>query len=133
MLTIDASALNGLAEKVREYSGRVQTDVAFAGAAAMATVIYQGARGNAARNRKSGLLLSAIYRVYAEDQSSTTLKTYHVSWNKKRAPHGYQIEFGNSRAPAYPFLRPAMALADEAITAGNDRMAERLAETKAPK
>lgn len=130
MLTIDASALSGLAEKVKAYSERVQSEVAFAGAAAMATVIYQGARGNAERNRKSGLLLSAIYRVYAEDDSSATLKTYHVSWNKKRAPHGYQIEFGNSRSPAFPFLRPAMALAGDAIIAGNDRMAERLIETK---
>lgn len=130
MLTIDASALAGLAKQVQKYSERVQAEVAFAGAAAMATVIYQGARGNAERNRKSGLLLSAIYRVYAEDESSATLKTYHVSWNKKRAPHGYQIEFGNSRSPAFPFLRPAMALAGEAITAGNDRMAERLIETK---
>ncbi|MDN2699267.1 hypothetical protein O0882_23395 [Janthinobacterium sp. SUN073] len=130
MLTIDASALSGLAEKVKAYSERVQSEVAFAGAAAMATVIYQGARGNAERNRKSGLLLSAIYRVYAEDDSSATLKTYHVSWNKKRAPHGYQIEFGNSRSPAFPFLRPAMALAGDAIIAGNDRMAERLTETK---
>ncbi|MED5615122.1 hypothetical protein [Janthinobacterium sp. P210005] len=130
MLTIDASALAGLAEQVQRYSKRVQAEVAFSGAAAMATVIYQGARGNAERNRKSGLLLSAIYRVYAEDDSSATLKTYHVSWNKKRAPHGYQIEFGNSRSPAFPFLRPAMALAGDAIIAGNDRMAERLMETK---
>lgn len=130
MLTIDASALAGLAEQVQRYSKRVQAEVAFSGAAAMATVIYQGARGNAERNRKSGLLLSAIYRVYAEDESSATLKTYHVSWNKKRAPHGYQIEFGNSRSPAFPFLRPAMALAGDAIIAGNDRMAERLMETK---
>lgn len=130
MLTIDASALSGLAEKVKKYSERVRTEVAFAGAAAMATVIYQGARENAAKNRKSGLLLSAIYRVYAEDHSSGTLKTYHVSWNKARAPHGYQIEFGNSRAPAYPFLRPAMSYAGDAVAAGKSRMAERLAETE---
>lgn len=126
---IDASALNAIAEKVKNFSERVRADVAFSGAAAMAIVMYQGARENAAKNRKSGLLLSAIYRVYAEDRSSGTLKTYHVSWNKARAPHGYQIEFGNSRAPAYPFLRPTMVFAGDAIAAGNSRMAERLAET----
>jgi HK97 gp10 family phage protein len=53
---------------------------------------------------------------------------YRVSWNKKKAPHGHLIEFGTSRTPAYPFIRPAFDHIGRAIKAGQERMSERLGE-----
>ena len=58
--------------------------------------------------RDSGLLADSIYMAHSEDNSTPGMhETYHVSWNKKRAPHGHLQEFGTSRMAARPFLRPA--------------------------
>ncbi|NLX17625.1 MAG: hypothetical protein GXY45_11765 [Ramlibacter sp.] len=58
--------------------------------------------------RDSGLLADSIYMVHSEDNSTPGMReTYHVSWNKKKAPHGHLLEFGTSRMAARPFLRPA--------------------------
>lgn len=55
-----------------------------------------------------GSLKSAIYQVFSEKKSSATVKTYHVSWNREKAPYAWMVEFGTSRAPAHPFLMPAI-------------------------
>lgn len=58
--------------------------------------------------RRTGLLAGSIYMVHSEDNSTPGAReTYHVSWNKKKAPHGHLLEFGTSRMAAKPFLRPA--------------------------
>lgn len=54
-----------------------------------------------------GALKASIYQAFSEDNSGKTRATYHVSWNYRKAPHGHLVEFGTSRAPAHPFLRPA--------------------------
>ncbi len=59
---------------------------------------YQYAPGN---------LRDSIYQVYSKDNSGVTKATYHVSWNYSKAPYGFMVEYGTSRAPAHPFLRPA--------------------------
>jgi HK97 gp10 family phage protein len=100
----------------------------FSGVAAMAKVTYDEVRANAAKNKKTGLLQSAIYRVYSPEKSTDDQKTYRVSWNKKKAPHGHLIEWGTSRAPAFPFVRPAFDHIQAAIDAGRARMAQRLAD-----
>lgn len=73
------------------------------------------------RTRPAGLLASAIYQVYSKDNSDKEKATYHISWNKKRAPHGHLVEFGSSRAPKKPFLRPSFdsmhATAEAAVLA----------------
>lgn len=73
-----------------------------------------------------GTLREAIYRVYSRERSSGTAKTYRVSWNHKKAPYGFMVEFGTARAPAHPFMTPAFGHIREAIDAGKTRMAERL-------
>jgi HK97 gp10 family phage protein len=56
------------------------------------------------------------------------VKTYRISWNKRTAPHGHLLEYGTSRAPAKPFIRPAYDRIGEAIAAGKDAMRRRLSE-----
>lgn len=53
-----------------------------------------------------GNLKNSIYQYrlrYYDDGGKTT---YVISWNKLKAPYGHMVEFGTSRAPAHPFLRP---------------------------
>jgi HK97 gp10 family phage protein len=113
-----------------KFEKLVQEKVAFSGAAAMAGVIYEEVKLNAAPprlGRKTGNLAAAIYQVYSPEKSNADLKTYRVSWNKKKAPHGHLVEFGTARAPAHPFVRPAFSRIRAAIEAGKENMAKRLA------
>lgn len=130
MIKTEARLTGGLDADLNQFAKFVQEQVAFAGAAAMAKVMYDEARHNAAGHVKTGKLQNAIYRTYSEEKSSVVLKTYRISWNKSKAPHGHLLEFGTSRAPAYPFLRPAFDRINEAIAAGKERMAEKLEEVK---
>lgn len=64
----------------------------------------------------SGSLKGAIYQAYSKDNSAEGKRaTYHVSWNAKKAPYGHMVEFGTSRAPAKPFLRPAFVAKESAV------------------
>ena len=109
----------------------VEAKVLFSGAAAMALVFYDEVRINVLKHYKTGTLYNSIYRVYSEAHSKPERVVYEVSWNKTKAPHGHLIEFGTSRAPAYPFLRPAFSVAPAALDAGLARMTERMSEVKA--
>lgn len=108
------------------FEQRVREKVTLSGVAAMAYVIYAEARLNARAHAQSGKLESAIYRRLKLDRSDERRKTYHIGWNRKKAPHGHFLEFGTSRAPAYPFLTPAFSRMNDAIAAGKARMAESL-------
>jgi len=55
-----------------------------------------------------GSLRDSIYQVYSKDNSNESKATYHVSWNRTEAPYAWMVEFGTSRAPAHPFMRPAI-------------------------
>lgn len=123
--TLDqASKLDGVIEKVL-----------FSGAGAMAQVIYDEVKlntsGRLAHPQKlTGALDSAIYQVYSPEESPPGRKTYKVSWNHKKAPHGHLIEFGTVKSPAYPFLRPAVDKVPAAVEAGVANMERRFkAET----
>jgi HK97 gp10 family phage protein len=121
--------LNGdLSAMLSKFEKNVQEKVVFAGVAAMAKVMYDEAKNNVPV--KTGTLKEAIYRVYSPEKSTDTRKTYRISWNRKKAPHGHLIEFGTSRAPAYPFIRPAFDHIGRAIAEGNRRMKEVLDEAK---
>lgn len=73
----------------------------------------------------AGSLSAAVYQVFSNDKSGPGRATYHVAWNHKKAPYGFMVEFGTSRAPAHPFLRPAIAKAGEVEAAIRERyMAE---------
>lgn len=146
---INLSQLDGLRESARKFGDAIVNEVAIEGAAGMALVIYEDARSRVpvstkahyfyGRNSKKtgvryliqpGTLKAAIYRVFSPERSTPTHKLYRISWNHSKAPHGAMVEFGTSRAPAHPFMRPAVARLSDAIIAGNTRMAAKLAEIK---
>lgn len=56
---------------------------------------------------KSGNLRDSIYQYYNKRASTPEKAVYSISWNHRKAPYGYMVEYGTSRAPAHPFLRPA--------------------------
>ena len=60
-----------------------------------------------------GNLRDSIYQVYSKANSTDKRATYHISWNHIKAPYGFMVEYGTSRAPAHPFLRPAVLAASE--------------------
>jgi HK97 gp10 family phage protein len=66
---------------------------------------------------KAGTLRDSIYHAFSKDNSSNTRATYHVAWNHRKAPYGYMVEFGTSRAPAHPFLSKAIVENGEAVKA----------------
>ncbi|MEY5098797.1 MAG: hypothetical protein RJA36_1516 [Pseudomonadota bacterium] len=55
----------------------------------------------------AGTLRDSIYQVFSQDNSTGQKATYHVAWNHRKAPYGFMVEFGTSKARAHPFLRPA--------------------------
>jgi HK97 gp10 family phage protein len=69
-----------------------------------------------------GNLKRAIYRAYIDKDSGNGVAKYRISWNKTDAFYGLFVEneYGNSRRPATPFLRPAYdAKESEAVRAAN--------------
>lgn len=130
MIGFEAKLTGDLDGALDKYVQKIQEDVLFSGVAAMAKVMYDEVQINVSRHIKTGTLFNAIYRVYAKEKSTSFVKTYQISWNKKKAPHGHLLEYGTSRAPAYPFIRPAFDHIQEAISAGKARMSERLDEMK---
>lgn len=75
--------------------------------------------------KKTGLLRSAIYEVFSEKESTDEKSVYHVSWNKRKAPHGQLVEYGTVKMSARPFLRPAYdAKKAEALKASQDKFNE---------
>ena len=56
---------------------------------------------------KSGNLRDSIYQYYNKKASLPGKAVYSISWNHRKAPYGAMVEYGTSRAPAHPFLRPS--------------------------
>ena len=131
MLNIETKLTGNLAADLDKFMQEVNGSIIWSGAAAMARVLYEEVKLNASPPRmgkKTGNLESSIYRVYSPGKSSEVVKTYRISYNHVKAPHGHLLEFGSSRAPAHPFVRPAWDHVQQAIKAGKDRMAERLSD-----
>lgn len=122
MVEIKLTMKSDITQGLDRVKNKVREKVLLSGAASMAKVIYDEAKLNAKRNLKTGTLHNAIYRVYAKDKSTDNKVTYEISWNKTIAPHGHLIEFGTSRAPAYPFIRPAFDHINQAMQTGQQRM-----------
>lgn len=51
-----------------------------------------------------GTLRDSIYQVFSKDNSFKDVSTYHISWNKDKAPYGYVYEWGNSKRGAKSFI-----------------------------
>lgn len=82
-------------------------------------IIYERARINAPVSREPhyfhirgkrygpfapGNLRDAIYQVFSESKSYKDVSTYQISWNKDKAPYGFMVELGTSKAPAHSFI-----------------------------
>lgn len=88
-----------------------------------AEIIYQRARLEAPVSQDShyfyirgkkygpyapGTLKNAIYQVYSRDNSFKDIATYHISFNKEKAPYGFIVHNGTSRTAAHPFISKAV-------------------------
>lgn len=133
-INLDLSAVTQQLDKITHAAEEAIRPAAQAGAQVYyAEVKLRAKRGNEVRHlkggrtRPAGLLASAIYQVYSEDNSGKDHATYHISWNAKKAPHGQLVEYGTSRAPKSPFIRPAYeAMKNSAAAAGNYELQKRI-------
>ena len=68
-----------------------------------------------------GNLRDSIYQAFSQDNSKARAEgydkaTYHIAWNHQKAPYGFMVEYGTSKAAANPFIRPAYeARKDDAL------------------
>lgn len=148
MIDIKVSGLDDLNRKLDALSGHMTGAVIASGCAAAAKEFYNEAKLRApvlenpdkdggwwfygTHSRywfPAGNLRDSIYRTFSKDNSSDTKVTYHIAWNHQKAPYGFMVEYGTSRAAAHPFLRPAYdAAKGEAVRAAKYRMLQRLKE-----
>lgn len=70
-----------------------------------------------------GTLRDSIYQVYSADNSIQDQKaTYHISWNYKKCPYGFMVEYGTKNAAAHSFVRSSYeAMGDLSTTVAKDR------------
>lgn len=124
------SASAQLDQNFDRFAERIKQQKMLAGVAAAAEVIYDEVRFNAARGGprfpdvQTTKLVNSIYRAYIPERSTGDQRVYIVTWRRRDAPHGGFLEFGTSRAPAQPFVRPAAARLPEALARGKARMQE---------
>lgn len=128
MLNVGLDMTDDIEAMFDKLEQKVQTQVLFSGAAAAAKVFYEEVQSQASRHVKTGLLYSAIYRKYSPEKSTPGRIVYNISVNKAKAPHWHFLEYGTSRQPAYPYIRPAWARANYAMRVGIKRMGERMQE-----
>lgn len=64
------------------------------------------AKGQPPQTIMPGALKAAIFAAYGKDSAPDVL----VGVNYKIAPHAHWLEFGNSRIPPQPYMRPAISL-----------------------
>lgn len=130
-MSVDLTSITAQLDKLNAVVNSAVRPAAQAGAQVYYNEVkLRAKRGNeirylkGGRTRPAGLLASAIYQAFSIKNSSEQKATYHVSWNKKVAAHGYLVEFGTSRAPKTPFLRPAYdAVKNAAEAAINEELA----------
>jgi HK97 gp10 family phage protein len=130
MIAIETEVKGDALEGLDKLDATIKKKVLFAGAASMAGTIVEEVRFNVSPPKMgivTGNLHNSIYWAHAEDRSTDESVAYHVSWNKKKAPHGHLLEYGTSRMTAKPFMRPAYdAKIHDAIDNGLARMAKRM-------
>lgn len=92
MIRVDLSSLN---QDLAEMGDGLE-EAARPAAQAAAQVLYDEVKRNiAAIPRKTGNLASSVYQAYSQANSSPGRATYHVSWNPRKAPHAFLIEWGH--------------------------------------
>lgn len=132
-IDFDTSGVDAALDKIANKAGECVRPAAQAGASVLygearyRAPVSEGAHFFYGTHQKylfaAGTLRDSIYQVYSEDNSSKgRLATYHISWNHQKAPYGFMVEYGTSRAAAHPFIRPAYdAAKDLSLTVANDK------------
>lgn len=128
MIATQAKLTGDLDGALAKLEAKVRERVLRAGAGAMSNVIRNEVESNTSRHIVTGTLHGAVYQFHVDQKSDANRQTYQVGINKKKAPHWHFLEFGTSRQPAYPVIRPAFDHIDAAISAGKERMAQELAK-----
>lgn len=143
MIGIETKFTGDIEGDLEKFAANVRQNIIRAGSQAAAQVFYDEAKARCPISDgahwfygthdkyffKAGTLRDAIYQVFSKDRSGFDFATYHISWNHKKAPYGFMVEFGTSNAPAHPFMRPAYeAVKSSAGDAANQRMAEKMTE-----
>lgn len=137
MIKINTRLRGNLEKNLTTFEDKVKDSIIFTGVAAGARLLYEEVKLNTSGARatgepggppgvKTGNLNAAVYRAYSPEKSPDGVKTYRISVNKAKAPHWWLVEFGSSRTPAHPYLRPAAARIPDAIKAGKEAMRKRL-------
>lgn len=113
-IKFDPSSLNEALDNITEAAEEHVRPAAQAGIQVLYDeVLLRVPVNTKARTTKSGRVIApgalkaSIYQAFSKDNSGNGFATYHASWNYRKAPHGHLVEFGTSRSPAHPFLRPA--------------------------
>jgi hypothetical protein len=97
-MKLDTSGLDALFDRMESNMNEAVRPAA----QAAAQVLYDDVKKNVqALGRKTGKLDSSIYQVYSASSSSPGKATYQVSWNHKKAPHGWLIENGHLQRYQY--------------------------------
>lgn len=126
-------ALDRMAEQAKEHArpaAQAGAEVLYQEVRMRAPVAKKVRRLKSGRTILPGALKASIYQAYSQDNSGPDHATYHVSWNYRKAPHGHLVEFGTSRAPAHPFLRPSFdAKGAAALQAAHDEWVKRMLVT----
>ncbi len=73
----------------------------------------KGSKRAAAYLFPQGTLRDSIFQYYNKRLSTPGHAVYTISWNHKKAPYGYMVEFGHSGKAGRPFLRPAYSAAKD--------------------
>lgn len=74
----------------------------------------------------AGTLRRAIYQAHSKDHSSDLQATYHISWNHKKAPYGFMVEYGTIKTAPVAFVRRANAVMPQALQRVEDEFGKRL-------
>jgi HK97 gp10 family phage protein len=142
---VDLSQIAGLQRDIREWGENVKDEVAMAGVAAGARVLYHEAQANAPVSDEAhtfygrasvrtgvtytfapGNLRNSIYRKFSPEYSGPSRKEYRISWNHLKAPYGHMVEFGTSRAAPHSFIGAALSALPEAYTSAKVAMGAQL-------
>lgn len=112
-MDLDLSSLRALMQQL----GDDAEAAARPAAQAAAQVLYEEVKRNAqALRRYTGKLAESIYQAYSVSNSGDGVATYHVSWNARKAPHGWLVE--NGYLQRYAYYRDAQGNVRPQVRAG---------------
>lgn len=144
-LRVDLGSIDSMLDQL----GDAAEEAARPAAQAMAQVFYEAARNFAPVSEKAhyfygtsfkktgvrygpfrpGNLRDSIYQVFSKDNSGKGFAQYHVSFNYKKAPYAFMVEFGTQTSAPYPFIRRAansQAVQQQALDAGEKVLMEHI-------